>query len=384
MMISNNKHSHITSALHLFTVCGVIAIAIILFAVPKSNPANNDAVNANNDYRSVPEKLIAYTETKAFYCNFDNTLLNPVAFSASRSGVSSITAFIAEKESKRIFVFDLDGKRLPDIPLDTVPLALAVADDEFICAAFQNRIDFYSIQDGNTVSSFPLAENAGNITSLAVSETVVFTVNLKGIIHRYNRETGVLEKSFGGLMKNSAAENTDEQFAGFVIYRSPITLAVSPTTGLLYAANPGKHRIEAFTPDGHWESALGWGFFSAQIDGFTACCNPVGIAVLDDGRIVTAEKAVLRVKIYKADGTLDCVVAPPKVLETKPENVPEIKKLPQRTTEQNRDFPPLFAVCDENRLLIFDPILKSVRVFEKKGTRTCSPESGFTAPFFRK
>ncbi|GHT34816.1 hypothetical protein FACS189427_02850 [Planctomycetales bacterium] len=327
-----------------------------------NNPAN-PVVNTNTDYRSVPEELIAYHETKAFYCNSAHTLQEPTAFAVSRSG----TSFIADKKSKKIFVFGIDGKRQPDIPLNAVPFALTVADNETLYIAFQNRIDVYSMQDGKIVSSFPL-KKADNITSLSVSDNAVFTVDLTGIICKYNREDGTLEKTFGGLAKDKT-KLTDgretENFTGFVIYRSPITLALSPKTGLLYAANPGKHRIEVFTPDGHWESALSWGFFSAKIDGFSGCCNPTGIAVLDDGRIITAEKAIPRIKIYKPDGTLDSVVAAPKVLETKPENVPEIKGLPQRTAEQNRDEPPLFAVCGENNVLVFDTVLRTIRVFEK-------------------
>ena len=47
------------------------------------------------------------------------------------------------------------------------------------------------------------------------------------------------------------------------------------------------------------------------IDAFCGCCNPIGLAVLPDGRCVTAEKGLPRVKVFAADGRLESVVAPP-------------------------------------------------------------------------
>ena len=106
---------------------------------------------------------------------------------------------------------------------------------------------------------------------------------------------------------------------GFVVYASPITMTFSPADGLLYIANPGRHRVDVFTQDGLYQPELGWGEPSGSLSGFVGCCNPIGLAALDDGRILTVEKAISRIKIFR-EGKLDCVVAGPGILEEVPNN----------------------------------------------------------------
>ncbi|MGE5531208.1 MAG: hypothetical protein ACM3VW_03690, partial [Bacteroidota bacterium] len=64
-----------------------------------------------------------------------------------------------------------------------------------------------------------------------------------------------------------------------------------------------------------------------------------------DGRVVTAEKGLPRVKVYKADGTLDSVVVGPEGLS--PRCVPQI------------------AVTPQGDILVLDPPARAVRVFER-------------------
>ncbi len=162
-------------------------------------------------------------------------------------------------------------------------------------------------------------------------------------------------------------------FPGFVVYRSPISLTVSPKTGLVYVANPGKHRIEAFTPDGHWEPSLSGGSESTDVTGFAGCCNPVSILALENGRLVTAEKSITRVKVLHPDGRLEWIVAGPEILETKPANIPQLADLPGRTVSENNARPVSIAIVGKSSLLVFDPVLRIVRYFvplniQKNGT----------------
>ena len=45
-------------------------------------------------------------------------------------------------------------------------------------------------------------------------------------------------------------------------------------------------------------------FGMAKPEDFVGCCNPVNVAVTPDGKVVTAEKMVARVKVFGQDGTL--------------------------------------------------------------------------------
>lgn len=85
-------------------------------------------------------------------------------------------------------------------------------------------------------------------------------------------------------------------------------VAISPT-GTLLVTNPGKRAVETYSPERTLVTS--WGQARQEIDGFCGCCNPTDIAVMADGRVVTAEKGLPRVKIYTAGGMLDAVVAVP-------------------------------------------------------------------------
>ncbi|HSU57508.1 MAG TPA: hypothetical protein VLT36_25935, partial [Candidatus Dormibacteraeota bacterium] len=65
--------------------------------------------------------------------------------------------------------------------------------------------------------------------------------------------------------------------------------------------------VEAYTFDGDLEFA--WGKPGAAIENFCGCCNPIKLAFLTDGRVVTFEKGIPRVKIHGPDGKFESVVA---------------------------------------------------------------------------
>ena len=82
---------------------------------------------------------------------------------------------------------------------------------------------------------------------------------------------------------------------GFLVTNHYFDLAAG-TDGLVYVVNPRLLHVEGFTHDGEYETA--WGKGSPAVADFFGCCNPAQLAVLPDGRFVTAEKGIPRVKIY--------------------------------------------------------------------------------------
>jgi len=137
-------------------------------------------------------------------------------------------------------------------------------------------------------------------------------------------------------------------FPGFIVYAAPITMTFSQKSGLLYIANPGRHRVEVFTQDGIYQPELSWGEPSGRLEGFAACCNPIGLAVLDDGRILTVEKGVSRIKIYRTDGTLDTVVAGADILDHSPSG------LTQRTPLEPGGRYFSAVLLSDGRIAVFD------------------------------
>jgi hypothetical protein len=57
-----------------------------------------------------------------------------------------------------------------------------------------------------------------------------------------------------------------------------------------------------------------WGKGGREIGQFLGCCNPTDFAIFPDGRFVTAEKGVPRVKVYSKEGEFINVVAGPDSL----------------------------------------------------------------------
>jgi len=76
---------------------------------------------------------------------------------------------------------------------------------------------------------------------------------------------------------------------------------------VLWVTNPGRHRVEAYAFDGSPRESFGES--GAAIEEFCGCCNPTHLALLPDGRLVTSEKGLPRVKVMRPSGELDCVVA---------------------------------------------------------------------------
>ncbi len=131
-------------------------------------------------------------------------------------------------------------------------------------------------------------------------------------------------------------------------------VAVAPN-GTLLVTNPGKRLVETYSSDGTLVTS--WGQSTQELHGFCGCCNPTDIALMHDGRVVTAEKGLPRVKIYTSAGMLDTVVAVPDNFSA---------------TAAGMDL----AVDAHGHIMVLDPPEGIVRVFAPKGTtQSQAPEA---------
>ncbi len=116
------------------------------------------------------------------------------------------------------------------------------------------------------------------------------------------------------------------------------------SAGVVRATDSGRHQVTSWTLDGTPAGAFGKFGMSDPAD-FVGCCNPVNLAVTRDGRIVTAEKMVARVKVYDAAGKLLALIGP--------ENFdPACTHLP-------------LAVDSKGRILAADPVRREIKVFSQ-------------------
>ena len=184
------------------------------------------------------------------------------------------------------------------IKLSGVGMCLAVTSEGDVYVGLKDHVEVYDATGKKLASWESLGERAV-ITSIAVSGDDVFVADAGNkVVVRYDIDGNVV----GQIGKKDEKRN----IGGFVIPSAYFDVAIADD-GLLRVANPGLHKIEAYTFDGDLE--FSWGKASVKIDGFCGCCNPINFAILGDGSFVTSEKGLTRVKIYDPDGEFVGVVA---------------------------------------------------------------------------
>lgn len=176
--------------------------------------------------------------------------------------------------------------------------AVAVAADGTVYAGLRDHIEVFAA-DGRQQATWAAGEPRTWISSLALGPNALFAADSgHRVILRYDLS--------GKIVGRIGAKNAERSAPGLVV-PSPFLDVKLHADGLLRVNNPGRHRFEAYTVDGEFAGA--WGTPSAAIRGFCGCCNPIGLALLPDGRTVTCEKGLARVKVFRADGEFEAVVA---------------------------------------------------------------------------
>ncbi|HCF95668.1 MAG TPA: hypothetical protein DEW46_11440 [Verrucomicrobia bacterium] len=141
------------------------------------------------------------------------------------------------------------------------------------------------------------------ITSIATSAGAVF------LAIEERRRGHVLRCSMDGETAEPLFEPNPEEGVLPILSPSPYVDLGVTSEGHILVGNLGQCQVQLFSATGNLLAA--WGRSSFAIDGFCGCCNPVCVAALPDGRVVTGEKGLKRVKIYRTSGELDGVIAAP-------------------------------------------------------------------------
>lgn len=242
--------------------------------------------------------------------------------------------------------FDAEGGELAFLPLDGAVHAVAGLPDGRFLAALPGRVIVLG-NDGQPHAEWPLPDVLP--VSLAVGEKRIYLGDATGRVIR------VLDFE-GRTLDTIGQRDPDQGVEGFVVPSPYFCVRLAPD-GLLRIANPGKHRIEAWTLDGAFEIA--WGRPSYAVDGFCGCCNPVSFALLPDGGFVTGEKGLPRVKTYDSHGSFTGLVAGPEAF-------PDYVKAAQAGTPKAASAGIYVAVDAEGRVLVLDAIGGTLRIMERK------------------
>jgi sugar lactone lactonase YvrE len=235
---------------------------------------------------------------------------------------------------RAVCVFAADERILRSFALERPARCLAVAARGQVLVGVSDHVDVYAATGGLQSAWASLGERA-QLTSLAVSGRTVYAADCGNrAVWRFDPD--------GRLLGQIGADGRH-----FIIPSPYFDVAAAPDNSV-WIVNSGRLRLERYSADGTFLSA--WGEAAMAIQGFCGCCNPSHIAVMSDGRVVTAEKGLPRVKVYRPDGKLDAVVATPDSFDAAATGLD-------------------LAVDSTGRIRVLDPVRRQVRTFLPHGIK---------------
>lgn len=194
----------------------------------------------------------------------------------------------------RVMVFDPAGKVLRTWATAKPGCCIAVAADGRVLVGEAGQVEIFS-GAGQLLQAWR-GGWLGEITAIGFhgAETLVADAAAR-CIRRY--DSGLKKLNDIGL---------DNRTNGFLIPNGVLDFEVDAGS-VIHAANPGKHRVERYTPDGKLLGHVGR-FDGVNPEGFPGCCNPTNVALSTGGQLVVTEKAESRAKVLDASGKLVAVL----------------------------------------------------------------------------
>lgn len=319
------KKAPVTAVITLLAALIILSVWIVVSFFPSGNKKNY-----MTDYNEIVETLskvdslmIGYSETGRTKIAVDT----PTAMHIDAQN----RLFIAS--GKNVYQLDSTGLIVRTIPVESA-IESFVTDDAgtFYCAGEDKIVVIDS--SGAKMAVWSIGDRHSVLVSIAVDDDHIFTgdAGLKTVWH-LNAQGNVI----GRIADKDSIRGVD----GLIIPSACLDLAIGQG-GSLWVVNSGRHRVENYRFNGDLISF--WGDAGNGLKEFCGCCNPAHMVILPDGRFVTSEKGILRVKVYDQAGNFESVVAASFKGETSPE----------------------IAVDSYGTIFVLDTYEKAIRQFEKK------------------
>ncbi len=277
-------------------------------------------------YKIINPELLHYSETN----------LIPICFQDVSGIALGIAGNIFVTGDQSVLIMKPDGEALSTISTDETAHCIHVGKNGDIYLGMNDHIEVYD-SEGTKKARWESPGERAFITSITSSEEFVFAADAGNrIVLKYDKR--------GNILLRIAGKDESRDIPGCIIPSPFFDVSIDPD-GFIWVANTGRHSLENYTFDGDLRTS--WGTYSMDIEGFSGCCNPSHITILDDGKFVTSEKGILRVKVYNRLGKLESVVAGPGQFTDGTEGLD-------------------LATDSNGTIYVLDPRKKAVRIFEKK------------------
>jgi hypothetical protein len=232
----------------------------------------------------------------------------------------------------QVRVFTADGGLVRQWRAGEGAECLTVGPEGAVYVAGAGRIDVF---DGGGVRTggftFGDAGKPPGVSAIAVHGGDILVADASARIIRRFDATGRQRNLIGDQGKTKT----------FMLPNGRLDVTVD-TAGIVRATDTGRHQVTSWALDG---APIGrFGKFGMQDPAdFVGCCNPINVATTPDGKVVTSEKMVARVKVFEPDGRLLAVIG-------------------------TENFDPMctqihLAVDSKGRILAADPVRRRIQVF---------------------
>jgi len=251
---------------------------------------------------------------------------------------------------RTLVAYDVGGTKTAEVAIGDVVRCLAAGADGRLVVGLRDRVEIFD-RKGERLARWAGLGGRPFVTGLALAKDMIFVADSGNrVVYRCDAK--------GRIQLRIGEKNVDRNIPGLVL-PSPFLDVEVGRDGLLRVTNPGRHRVEVYTVEGELE--LAWGRAGVALDAFCGCCNPIAVSLFEDGRVVTAEKGLPRVKVYGASGDLETVVAGPDQFA------------PVGSDERSRGQPDSaiegldVAVAPDGRVAVLDLVGSTVQMFQRKG-----------------
>jgi hypothetical protein len=330
----NNKSKDFLISLALLAAVGV-AIAAALSIDPMGQRGAGTGRDYDKDFQKLKKFNLALVKWSEELPAIPTGMKTPQAVTVLNDGTICLGG------DKSLVTMSPDGQKRRRTELSFEPQALA-AYGHLIYIASKNSIFVINSTGDGLTQGVALSDDKTRLVSLAVSNEYIYAADAGNrVVVRYERKTG--KRTYKDGHHESGAF-----MSGFNVPSPHLDIAITHA-GEILTVDPGRSLVQ--TRDIYGDVLKSWGQEGSDIAKFYGCCNPAAIAALDDGSVVTYEKTLQRVKVYTPDGMLSNVVAGPNEFTDQPKDTDVVADI---------------AVDRKGRVLVLDPIRKTVRIFKRK------------------